>query len=150
MVRGHGGKGHGEILSAAETESLRGEQQEAINALKEKESYGKGTAAEQMNEASLRRQIKNIEDQIQARQMPKVSGIEKDRMVKELEELKETLQIGLPTRDEMDKPSKNPGAVRKHLNWQAKNGKNVERWRYLQRVLHPDDPQSIEQLRREK
>lgn len=150
MVRGRGGKGHGEILSVAETESLLGERQELKEVLKERRTAGIGTSADQLNEAAIQRQIKHIDQAIADRQAPKVSGVEKDAMTKELERLRETLQVGLPTRDEMDKPSKNPGAVRKHMNWNAKNGKNVERWRYLQRVLNPDSPQSIEQLRREK
>ena len=149
MVRGRGGKPQ-EILSASEKESLMGERQEAVSALKERESYGKGTAAEQMDENKLKRQIKQIDDAIAAREMPKVSGADKDKMVKELETLTNTLQVDLPTRYEMDQPTKNPGAVRKHMRWVDRNKVNVERWRYLQRVLNPDNPQSVENLRRDK
>jgi hypothetical protein len=56
----------------------------------------------------------------------------------------------MPTRDEMRFPAKNPGAVRKHMAWSTKNAQRIERYRYIQRVLNPDDPRSVENLRREK
>lgn len=147
MVRG---RGHGEILTAAEKESLEAEKRDLQDTLKEKESAGKGTSADQLNEAAIKRQIQNIDKAIKDRAVPRISGLEKDRLVKEEEKLIDLLREGLPTRDEMDFPTKNPGAVRKHMRWLDKNKANIERWRYIQRVVHEDDPRSIENLRKEK
>jgi hypothetical protein len=56
----------------------------------------------------------------------------------------------MPTRDEMNHPAKNPGAVRKHMRWDVRNKPLIERFRTIQRLINPDEPESIENLRKDK
>ena len=148
MVRGSGKTR--ELLSPAEKEGLLDQKRELQDTLKETQQYGKGTTAEQLDQAALGRQIASIDQAIASREPPKLRGGQKDDMAKEAEVIEAELREGMPTRDEMRFPAKNPGAVRKHMAWSAKNAQKVERYRYIQRVLNPDDPRSVENLRREK
>jgi hypothetical protein len=147
MVRA---KGHGEILSPAEKQDLREQKRELEESLKERQSYGAGTSAEQLDTGKIQQQINRIDKAISDREPKKITGIEMDKLVKEAVELEEKLKEALPTRDEMDHPSKNPGAVRKHMRWLDRNQVNIERWRYIQRTINPYDPRSVENLRKEK
>jgi hypothetical protein len=70
-------------------------------------------------------------------------------LAKEAQEIERKLQEGMPTREEMAHPSRNPGAVRKHLNWTARNNPLIQRYKTIQRTINPDDPHSIENLRRD-
>ena len=148
MVRGSGKTK--ELLSAAEKEGLLDQKRELQDTLKETQQYGKGTAAEQLDQAALGRQISHIDKAIADREPIKLRGVQKDEMAKEAEEIENALREGMPTRDEMRFPAKNPGAVRKHMAWGVKNAQRIERYRYIQRTLNPDDPRSVENLRREK
>lgn len=145
MVRS---KGHKEILSSTEKEVLQGEKRELQDSLKTE--FGVGTAAQQIDKAKIQKQIDNIDRAIAERQVPKVRGAEKDAMAREAERIEEELREGMPTRDEMRYPVKNPGAVRKHMNWDKRNAPKIERYRYIQRILNPDDPRSVENLRKDK
>jgi len=148
MTRGKGK--NVEILSPSERQVLEDEKRELQDSLKEADQYGKGTAAEQMDRSTIKKQIDRIDHEIDSRQAPKVRGAAKDDLVKEAEELALRLQENMPTKDEMRYPVKNPGAVRKHMNWCKKNAVNVERYRYIQRIINPEDPRSVENLRKEK
>ena len=148
MVRGSGKTK--ELLTPAEKGGLLDEKHELQGTLKETQQYGKGTAAEQLDQAALQRQIDHIDKVIADREPPKLRGAQKDEMAKEAEQLENEMREGMPTRDEMRFPAKNPGAVRKHMAWGTKNAQRIERYRYIQRVLNPDDPRSVENLRREK
>jgi hypothetical protein len=148
MVRGSGKTK--EILTPSEKSGLLDEKHELQGTLKETQQYGRGTAAEQLDQAALQRQINNIDRVIAEREPPRLSGAKKDEMSKEAEQIENELREGMPTRDEMRFPAKNPGAVRKHMAWSNKNAQRIERYRYIQRVLNPDDPRSVENLRREK
>lgn len=148
MVRGSGKTK--EILTPAEKGGLLDEKRELQGTLKETQLYGKGTAAEQLDQAALQRGIDHIDKVIADREPPRLSGTKKDEMAKEAEQIENELREGMPTRDEMRFPAKNPGAVRKHMGWSDRNAQRIERYRYIQRVLNPDDPRSVENLRREK
>ena len=148
MVRGKGKMK--ELLSESEKEALLNEKQELQSTIKERSQYGIGTAAEQIDQSIIKKQIDRIDQAIAEREPPKLRGADKDAMAKEAEEIEKQLREGMPTRDEMDHPGNNPGAVRKHMNWDKRNAGNIERYRYIQRCLHPEDPRSIENLRREK
>jgi len=137
-----------EILSTTEREVLQGERRELQDALKNE--YGVGTSAQQIDKDKIKKQIDNIDRAIADREPPKVRGAEKDAMAKESERIEEELREGMPTRDEMRYPVRNPGAVRKHMNWDKRNSEKIERYRYIQRVLNPDDPRSVENLRKDK
>ena len=151
MTRGKGKQ----ILSQSELEGLKEEKRELEVALREAESgeYGQGTkAAGAVDTAAMKRQIAKLDKAIHDGQPPKVSAIDKDALIKEANEIRERLKIGLPTRFEMDHPAKAPGAVGKHLNWQARNAKDLKRYREIMQTVEPDDPTAtdIEKLRLEK
>jgi len=150
MVRG---KGHGKQdilpLSESEKEDLLMQRREAEDQIKNAKHVGVGTAAEQIDVGKYQREIDKIDREISQRDVH-TTGRQRDELAKELTQLEEDLMKNLPTRAEMDFPSKYPGAVRKHLRWVSNNMKNVERWRHCQRTLNPEDPKSIEQLRRKE
>jgi len=148
MVRGSGKTK--ELLSTTEKEGLLDQKRELQDTLKETQQYGKGTAAEQLDQAALQGQINRIDTVIAEREPPKLSGIKKDELAKEAERLENELREGMPTREEMRFPGRNPGAVRKHMNWDRSNAPKIERYRYIQRLLNPEVPRSVENLRREK
>jgi hypothetical protein len=118
--------------------------------LKERESYGVGTAAEQLDISNIKKEIDYLDRAIAEREAPKVRGQTKDNLIKEAEDLEATMREGMPTREEMRFPGKNPGAVHKHQSWCKRNAENIERYRYIQQVLNPEAPKSIENLRRDK
>ena len=146
MVRSKGKS----FLSTTEKEVLLGSKRDLEDTLKEKKISGIGTAAEQIDEGSIKREIDRIDRTLTDGALPKFSGSQKDAMVKEAKQLEETLAAGIPTREEMNHPAKNPGAVRKHMRWLDRNQSNIERYRTIQRIINPDDPQSVESLRKDK
>jgi hypothetical protein len=148
MTRGKG-KGTKEILSRSEEDLLRAEQHDLQGALKDTE-FGIGTAAEQIDKDKIKKQIQGIDRAIAERQAPRLKGSEKDAMAKEAEEIEAELREGMPTKHEMDHPGSNPGAVRKHMSWDKRNSDKIERYRYIQKCLNPDDPRSVENLRRDR
>jgi hypothetical protein len=150
MVRAKGHTAPKEILSAAEKQSLQEEKRGLQDALKEEGQFCIGTAAEQMDKDVIKRQIARIDQAIADREPPRVRGADKDALVKEAEAIENELREGIPTREEMDHPAKYPGAVRKHMNWSGKNQEKIERYRYIQRIINPEDPRSVENLRRDK
>ena len=148
MVRGKGKMK--ELLSESEKEALLNEKQELQATIKERSQYGIGTAAEQIDQSIIKKQIDKIDQAIADREPPKLRAVDKNAMAKEAEEIEAELREGMPTKNEMDHPGSNPGAVRKHMNWDARNRDKIERYRYIQRCLNPEDPRSVENLRKEK
>lgn len=148
MVRGR--RKPREYLSASGKADLLSQKKELETTLKEREAYGAGTRAEQIDISKIRQEIAYIDKAIEDREPPKVRGTGKDRLVKEAEELKAKILEGMPTRYEMDFPHKSPGSVNKHLSWARRNVQNLERWREVQLTLNPEAPESIESYRLEK
>ena len=150
MVRG---KGTGYILGPAEMDGLVQEKQELQQALKEAESgeYGKGGKVS-IDIANLKRQIAQIDAAIAQGEAPRIGGLKKDGLVKEAADILARIKIGLPTRFEMDFPTKAPGAVGKHLKWVARTEKDIHRYREIMKTLEPEDPTAtdIEKFRLEK
>jgi hypothetical protein len=135
-----------EFLSESERVGLLDSKKELENELNQEEKYGDNP----VNKAALQGQIKQIDKAIQERTPGKVRSAEKDKLVKEEKELEEAIATGMPSRYEMNQPTKNPGAVRKHMAWGSRNLNNIERYRQIQRVLRPGEPKSIENLRKDK
>jgi hypothetical protein len=130
---------------------LQEEKHELQATIKEIEGgAGVGSAGSAIDVSGLKRQVSRIDHTIEERTPEKVRGSDKDRMVKEEAAIEESLAAGMPTRDEMRYPTRNPGAVRKHMEWCRRNENNISRYVAIQRQLRPNDPKSIEVLRREK
>jgi hypothetical protein len=140
-------------LSHGELQDVRGLKQDAEATLRHIEENPGTARSETVNKAGLKKQI-DYYDQVIHDGMPKTprSGVQKDALAKEAKELAEKMKEGMPTRAEMDHPSKNPGAIRKHIQWAQRNDDNVRRYREIMRRLDPQDPTSsdVERLRRAK
>lgn len=139
-----------EYLSPSERDSLKSEVKDLEGSLRDMEGYGSGTAGEQVNKTAIKGEISRLEHAIDERTPRTPRAVEKDKYVKEEQEIENALSDGMPTWYEMNKPSKNPGAVRKHLNWLTENKVRIKRYREIQRILRPLDPKSIESLRKER
>ena len=135
-----------EYLSQSERAGLEDEKREVEVALKQAESYGEG----KVDTSSLRAEVKRLDDAIEERTAPVARGMQKDKLAVEEKELEDKIAAGMPTWFEMRKPSMNPGAVRKHMQWCDRNQANIERYRVIQKILRPMEPKSIENLRKEK
>lgn len=141
------------INSVAEAAALKDEKRELESTLRETEEYGKGTQRDgSINTAFIKSQISRIDKALEEGTPGKLTGMQRDALVKEAKDLETRFQEGLPTKYEMDHPAKCPGAVRKHMKWLLRFEKTgmVERYRTIQRLLNPGEEQSIETLRKEK
>jgi len=117
--------------------------------LAESEAAGIGTPAEQINKSLLKAQVKRFDRIIDEAKPGRLTGAQRDALVKREAELENSLQKGLPTRYEMDHPAKCPGAVRKHMRWSQTNKHLVREYRDIQRLIRPSEEKSIEQLRKD-
>lgn len=136
-----------ELLTPSNKTALLDQKRELEDTLKEVDNFGQGTSAEQLDKENIKRQIRRIDNAIESRSVPEPQGKEKDSLIRECLHLEERFKQGLPTKYEMDHPAKCPGAVRKHMAWLDRNREYIKRWRYLQNVINPDNPKSIEELR---
>ena len=146
MVRS---KGTEKVLSITEIQNIKDEKRDLQIALNEAEGAGTGTQAEQIDKAAIKNQIRRYDQVLEENAMHSVSGSKKDAMVKREKELEGLFREGLPSKYEMDHPSKCPGAVRKHQTWSAKTKAFIHEWRNIQRTLRPGEERSIEQLRKD-
>ena len=140
------GQAKKQILSATEVENLVSEKKELEGVLREADEAG---ASKSVDRAQINRQISHVDAQIRAHSPVRVSGASKDKFASESQELASKIKAGMPTREEMMKPSHNPGAIEKHIRWQKENTENIARYKDLQRQLNPGDPRagSVENLR---
>jgi len=150
MTRGKGTKKPVEFLSNTEREVLNEQKKDLETQLRDSREFGAGTPAAAMDQAAIQKQIRRIDTVIENHEPPKITGNRKDELAKECREIDEALKQGMPTRYEMDHPAKSPGAVRKHLNWLRENAARIERHRTIQRLINPEAPESVEELRRDK
>ena len=126
---------------------MQDEKRELESTLREVES---GAGDGRVNVGAIKGEIQSLDNAIHERTAPKTTIITRDRLAAEEKELEKAIAEGMPTRDEMRRPSRNPGAVRKHLEWNKRNLDNIERYVEIQRILRPMEPKSIDVLRKEK
>jgi len=143
MVRGKKKK----ILTYNERVGLEEEKRELEALQRESQEPGRSRSIDQ---AALSRQIAHLDKEIHEGSAPSIRGVTKDRLAGRARDLEEQLKNGMPTRDEMSHPAKNPGAVRKHMSWEHRNKENIKEYKEIQRQLNPDAPVNIENLRKEK
>jgi len=139
-------------LSVTELAGLKSEKRDLENALSDAEAYGSGTAGDAVDRSKIKAEIAHFDREIHEGSPTKVTSKTKDNMYREEKQLEEQFKRGMPTRDEMNYPHKNPGAVRKHKFWLNENEKSgyVNRYREIQRTLRPGEEKSIESLRKDK
>jgi DNA gyrase/topoisomerase IV subunit A len=97
----------------------------------------------------IQNRIKKIDMELEKRAVEEIRGSGKDKYYREEREIEEKLVVGMPTRYEMENPHKCPGSVRKHMAWDARNKALIYRYVEIQRILRPEEPKSIEELRSE-
>ena len=141
-----------QVLSTTELDGLKSEKKELESSLRESEGYGSGTQGEQIDKGKIKAEIAYYDKEIHAGSPGRLTGKSKDSLYKEEKALEEQFKEGLPSTWEMDKPGKNPGAVRKHLSWlkRNENSGDVNRYREIQRSLRPGEERSIENLRKDR
>ena len=147
-ARGKQQKQAEEYLSESERVGLEDQKRELQSELDAQEKYGAEGIA--IDTGKIKKQIAGIDHAIQIRTPGKIRATEKDKLHKEEQQLEESIATGMPTLYEMRQPSKNPGAVRKHMSWTDRNKDNVKRYRQLQRMLRPGEPKSVENLRKDR
>lgn len=136
-----------EYLSPSERQGLEEEKRDLENTLTESQNYG---GEGQIDTARIQGEIRRLDTEIGSRTPAEARGQQKDKLIKEEKELEDQYSQGLPTWYEMHNPTKNPGAVRKHMDHSDRNKELVKRYRELQRILRPTAPKSLEALRKEK
>ena len=139
-----------ELLSQTEIETLRDEQRDIQNSINEAKSADGSSRAGAIDVNKLQGKVNHIEKSIQDRTPEQARGKAKDSLHREEIEIEDRLTIGMPTRYEMDHPARCPGAVRKHLAWLKRNNPLIERYVEIQKILRPEEPNSIEALRKDK
>ena len=152
MVRGQHKTAVKELLSPAERQSLQEEKAELQSTLREVQGgAGEGTSRSgAIDTNNIQRQIQNIDAQIEARTPEVVRGKSLDNLIRDERELEDLMAEGMPTKYEMDNPSKCPGAVRKHLAWLSRNNKRIEAYVRIQKTIRPEEPKSVEALRKDR
>lgn len=139
-----------ELLSASEVANLQEQKQEAQSALREiEQGAGAGTRGA-MDPSILKVEINRIDKILADRSPVDVRGKQKDELVKREKDLEDLIADGMPTQYEMRQPTKNPGAVKKHMAWCRRTQLWVEEYVRIQKILRPEEPKSIEVLRKEK
>lgn len=140
----------GEMLSQTEVNNLLDDKRELESTIKEIQDSGGSTRAGAVDIATIQRKIRNIDNAIADRMPEEVGGVRKDSLIREERAIEDALTDGMPTRYEMDHPARCPGAVRKHLAWLNRNNPKITRYVQIQKILRPEEPKSVEALRREK
>lgn len=140
MVRGkYTGEGarsytHGELAD------LHGQKQEIDATLKHLETNPGTTRSEGIDTNALKKQRDYLDKVIHDNKPKTARGGNRDGLAQEAKSIADRIQVGMPTHDEMDHPSKNPGAVHKHLNWAKRTDDDVRRYKEIMRRLEPEDP----------
>ena len=155
MTRGRGinpATGLNRPMSAGEIQDIRGQKQEAEASLRYATENQVGGAGGAIDKNKLKAEINRYDAILHQGTPKKVSGMQKDAMVKEVERIKAEMQVNMPTQYEMDHPAKCPGAVQKHMKWDERNRENIQKFKTLQRQIDPDNPTNTnyDLLRREK
>lgn len=140
-----------EVLTPTEREELLQEKRALEHGIVEgeRERWGEGTSRS-VDNAHVKRQIEHLNRAVASRTPKSLSGMEKDQIARRAREIEDRIKEGMCTKDEMLSPHKNPGAVRKHFEWEKRNKNLIREWKLAQRKLEPNDPtvSNIERLRR--
>ena len=136
-----------ESLSQSEKEGLLDEKKELQSSLAEVQAAPGSAKAQMMDVNQIKAKINRIDHAIEIREVPKARGRDKDSLVREEREIEDRLVVGMPTKYEMDHPARCPQAVRKHMAWDARNKALIQRYVEIQRILRPEEPKSVEELR---
>lgn len=138
------------VLSASQRASLQDEKRELEATIREiEDGTGAGTRGAQIDRKHIEASISHLQNQIDAGTPGKLSGVQKDKLAKRAEELKAEILVGMPNYDQMHKPGKYPGIVRKNVAWTRRTNRACEEYKQIMRKIEPDDPtaSSIERFR---
>ena len=140
----------GRSFTIAETQSLMDDKREIEATIKHIEANPGTAGKERIDIGALKKQATHIDRMIHDGAPKTPRGAKKDEAQSRAEELKKTIMEGMPSKGEMDHPSKHPGALHKHINWSKRTDAAVREYKEIQRRLNPSDPTAvdIERLRR--
>lgn len=93
---------------------------------------------------------RNISECLELQTPPDVNGAERDRISKRIEADEAAMMADIPSSEEMRRNP--PGAVERHMAFERKHGKRIQRWKHDIRVLNKGNPDvdfltNIERLR---
>jgi hypothetical protein len=150
MTRGKGKQK--QTLGVGEIAGLKDEMKEIGATLKYLDENPQASRGQEVNKSGLIKRAEHLQRCIDEGTPKEVRGINKDKIAERAKVLESEMQENMPTRQEMDHPGTNPGAIAKHMKWLQRNDARVREYKEIQRSLNPDDPAgtSIERLRREK
>ncbi|MBW2086665.1 MAG: hypothetical protein JRI54_11660 [Deltaproteobacteria bacterium] len=112
---------------------------------------------------AIMEKIRENKKVLNERTAPRVSGLEKNRLLRRAEELEKKIKQGMLTKDEFmgtrktnDYGHKYQEAseenIRKEMRWQVEKAPLVREWQKIMRIIDPDNPNSsnVERLRPNK
>jgi hypothetical protein len=114
------------------------------------------------DETFARQEIKRYEKLLADRTAPSMDATQKNTMLRRVKYLEAKIKEGMPSKDEMmgkrhsDPDNINrkyqeaiPKVVDQHIAWERTNGARIREWKYLKRVLEPENPHAtnVESLR---
>lgn len=139
------------ILSPSEISALQSDKQEIDAQIKSVEGreYGSGNMGANVDVGRLKEQSKHLGDRIREGSPGHISGAAKDQLARRASELESQIKQGMPTREEMLRPMRHPGSIRKNQMWEKRNRGAINEYKQVQRQLNPGDPtcSNIERLR---
>lgn len=104
---------------------------------------------EGVDKADINKQLRKVNTMISTQSATQLQGQELDSAQKRIDTLRESIQKGMPSHEEMRKAP--PGAVGKHIDWEKRNKKNIAEYKRLQIACNTgsDDPElaSVEKFR---
>jgi hypothetical protein len=110
------------LLRPNQVEDYKSEIKSAEEKLQSKHIQDKGEVAKQ-----LRRLKAAFESQVPR---PPETGEEEDSLVRRGKQLLDEILVGMPSQEEMRKAP--PGAVDKHMKWEARNKAKIQEWKNIQ------------------
>lgn len=135
-------------LSRTEIDTLEDEKKEIQATIRESEDKDRAVG---VDVSQMKSRVNQIDRALESRAVEEARGSSKDKLIREEREIEDFLvNSGMPTQYEMDHPARCPGAVRKHLKWLDRTRKAIARYVEIQKIIRPEEPKSVEALRKEK
>ena len=144
-------KAQAKVLSASQRAALLDEKRDLEATIRDAEDGEKtgNPRAGMIDKKYIEADISRLDKQIQSGTPGKITNATKDKLSSRAEELRKEILIGMPNYDQMMKPARYPGIVRKNVEWTKRTTKACEEYKQVMRRLEPDDPtaSSVEAFR---
>jgi uncharacterized short protein YbdD (DUF466 family) len=144
-------KAQAKVLSASQRAALMDEKRDLEATIRDAEAGEKtgNPRAGMIDKKHIEADISRLDQQIQSGTPGRITAGTRDKLAKRAEELRKEILVGMPKYDQMMKPARYPGIVRKNVEWTKRTGKACEEYKQVMRKLEPDDPtaSSVEAFR---